>query len=303
MPALRAAGGVPVTLVVERPDGVEYRRTTLPDQGIGGRSLDLPIASTASSGTWRVKAFTDPKRPAVGETTFMVEDYVPDRLEFDLAAPAGKISPDAPAESRRSMAASSMARRRPISISKARSWSAPRRSVRAFRAISSATPREEVNTERQPLADLPQTDDDGKAKFDARSSELPTTERLAAGADQCPSRRIRRRAVERKLTLPVTPATDMIGVKPLFSGRSLGERDNANFDVVLVDPEGKRLAKTGLRYELLKDRQPLSMVPAERLLELRGGEIDEPHCRWPDRCHRCAGCASVAAGDLGPLPA
>ncbi len=29
-----------LTLVVERPDGVEYRRTTLPDQGIGGRSLD-----------------------------------------------------------------------------------------------------------------------------------------------------------------------------------------------------------------------------------------------------------------------
>ncbi len=58
----------------------------------------MPIAATASTGTWRVKAFTDPKRPAVGEATFMVEDYVPDRLEFDLAAPAGKIAPDAPAE-------------------------------------------------------------------------------------------------------------------------------------------------------------------------------------------------------------
>ena len=34
-----AANGVPLTLVVERPDGVEYRRTSLPDQGLGGRSL------------------------------------------------------------------------------------------------------------------------------------------------------------------------------------------------------------------------------------------------------------------------
>ena len=83
-----AAAGVPLTLVVERPDGLEYRRTRCADQGVGGYSLSVPISSAASTGTWRVRAFTDPKRPAVGETTFLVEDYVPDRLEFDLAAPA-----------------------------------------------------------------------------------------------------------------------------------------------------------------------------------------------------------------------
>ncbi|MET0278670.1 MAG: MG2 domain-containing protein, partial [Pseudorhodoplanes sp.] len=93
-----AAGGVPLTVVVERPDGVEYRRALLPDQGIGGRSLSMPIAQTAGSGTWRVKAFTDPKRPAIGEATFMVEDYVPDRLEFELASPTNRIAPGAPAE-------------------------------------------------------------------------------------------------------------------------------------------------------------------------------------------------------------
>jgi uncharacterized protein YfaS (alpha-2-macroglobulin family) len=46
-----AATGVPLTLVVERPDGVEYRRTVVADQGIGGRNLDVPIAATASTGT------------------------------------------------------------------------------------------------------------------------------------------------------------------------------------------------------------------------------------------------------------
>jgi uncharacterized protein YfaS (alpha-2-macroglobulin family) len=34
------------------------------------------------TGTWRVRAFTDPKAPSVGETTFMVEDYIADRIEF-----------------------------------------------------------------------------------------------------------------------------------------------------------------------------------------------------------------------------
>jgi uncharacterized protein YfaS (alpha-2-macroglobulin family) len=44
----------------------------------------------------------------------------------------------------------------------------------------------------------------------------------------------------------------MIGVKPLFSGRSLGEGENATFDVVFAAPDGASLARNGLRYELLK---------------------------------------------------
>ena len=36
---------VPLTLVVERPDGVEYRRAVVADQGLGGRNLDVPIAA------------------------------------------------------------------------------------------------------------------------------------------------------------------------------------------------------------------------------------------------------------------
>ena len=87
-----AAPSAPLTLVVERPDGVEYRRALVPDQGVGGRSLDVPLVSSAMSGTWRLSAYTDPKRPPVGETTFMVEDYVPDRIEFDLSSAASAIS-------------------------------------------------------------------------------------------------------------------------------------------------------------------------------------------------------------------
>src|SRR5205823_13566325 len=44
----------------------------------------------------------------------------------------------------------------------------------------------------------------------------------------------------------------MIGVKPLFAGKSLGEGENAGFDVIVAAPDGKQLAASGLRYELLK---------------------------------------------------
>src|SRR5262249_58533135 len=60
------------------------------------------------------------------------------------------------------------------------------------------------------------------------------------------------RAVERKLTLPVTPDAPMIGVKPMFSGRSLADGANADFDIVVVGPDDKRLARPALRYDLLK---------------------------------------------------
>ncbi len=91
-----AAVGVPLTLVIERPDGVEYRRAVVPDQGVGGRNLDVQIASTASTGTWQVRVYSDPKRPAIGEAAFLVEDYVPDRIEFDLASKATAIAKGTP---------------------------------------------------------------------------------------------------------------------------------------------------------------------------------------------------------------
>ena len=61
-----AVTGVPMTLVIERPDGVEYRRTVVQDQGVGGRALSFPMISSAPTGTYRVRAYTDPKGPAVG---------------------------------------------------------------------------------------------------------------------------------------------------------------------------------------------------------------------------------------------
>src|SRR5271154_2982081 len=93
-----AISGGPLTMVVERPDGVEFRRAVLSDQGAGGRSLALALNSAVPTGTWRVRAFTDPKGNSVGETTFTVEDYIPERIEFELSSKNKQIKPDAPVE-------------------------------------------------------------------------------------------------------------------------------------------------------------------------------------------------------------
>ncbi|MEA2977635.1 MAG: alpha-2-macroglobulin, partial [Alphaproteobacteria bacterium] len=171
-----AALGVPLTLVVERPDGVEYRRAVVADQGVGGRSLTVPIIPTASTGTWRVRAFTDPKRPPVGETTFMVEDYVADRLEFDLAAKSTSISASVPAELTLDgrylygAPAAGLDLEGEVVVS-------PAKERPGFAGYAFGLADEEINAARKPLEDLPQTDANGKATFKVALDKLPTTTR------------------------------------------------------------------------------------------------------------------------------
>ncbi|MCC6778533.1 MAG: alpha-2-macroglobulin family protein [Hyphomicrobiales bacterium] len=246
-----AALNVPVTLVVERPDGVEYRRTLVADQGIGGRALAVPLVASVPTGTWRVRAFTDPKRPAVGEATFLVEDYVPDRLEFEIATTAKGISKARPAE---------------VSVDGRYLYGAPASALEiegevivAPAAERAGFPQyrfglsdEDVETNRQPLENLPETDANGRARFSVALDKVPTTTRPLEARILVRMAEAGGRAIERKLTLPVIPSGAMIGVKPLFSGRSIGEGENAGFDVVLVGSDGASLARPGLRYELLK---------------------------------------------------
>src|SRR5450830_517184 len=246
-----AAPAVPLTLVIERPDGVDYRRALVPDQGLGGRSLSVPIVASASTGTWRVRAYTDPKRPPVGETTFMVEDYVADRVEFDLTSAAGTIGRNTPAQ---------------VSVDGHFLYGAPASNLELAGTVTIAAAAErpgfagyafglfddEVTAVRQELEELPNTNIAGKASFPVKLDKLPATSRPLEAQIEVTMAESGGRAVERKLTLAVAPDAPMIGVKPAFSGRSLADGANADFDVVVASAAGKTIARNGLRYELLK---------------------------------------------------
>ena len=246
-----ASLNTPVTLVVERPDGLEYRRVAVNDQGLGGRSLSVLINSAASTGTWRVQAYTDPKRPPVGEASFLVEDYVADRMEFELSAPAGRLSKAAPAELKvdgrylYGAPASGLSLEGELVIGPARE----RPGLPGYRFGLSD---EEVTTSREAIADMPETDEKGQASFTVSLDKVPVATKPLEAQVIVRMAESGGRAVERKLTLPIVPSVNMLGVKPLFSGRSLGEGETATFDVILATPDGKTLARPGLRYEVLK---------------------------------------------------
>src|SRR5213075_3219358 len=248
-----AVAGAPMTVVVDRPDGVEYHRTVVQDQGLGGRSLSFPMISAAPTGTYRVRAYTDPKGAAVGSTSFLVEDYVPDRMEFDLASPTGKLSKETPAEITLDGRFLYGAPASNLDLEgEIKTKAADTRPGFAGYQFGANDDEDEVKSEQTSLEDLPQTDDDGKAKFTVTLDKVPSTSRPLEAEVTVRLVESGGRAVERNITLPIVPSATMIGVKPLFSGKSLGESENAGFDVIVAAPDGRPLAASGLRYELLK---------------------------------------------------
>src|ERR1700712_1121534 len=247
-----AVTGGPLTLVGERPDGVEFRRAVLPDQGAGGRSLTLPLNSAVPTGTWRARAFTDPKGSSVGETTFMVEDYVPDRIEFDLSSKDKLIKAEAPIELKVDGHFLYGAPASGLQI-EGDMLAAPASGRPGFAGYQFGVADEETTSnERTPIENLPEADANGVATFPVSLAQPPSSTRPQEAQIFVRMAEAGGRAVERRLVMPVAPSAAMIGVKPLFGDKNVAEGDKADFDVVFVAPDGKPLARNGLRYELLK---------------------------------------------------
>ena len=247
-----AISGGSLTMVVERPDGVEFRRAVLPDQGAGGRMLALPLNSAVPAGTWRVRAFTDPKGNSVGEATFMVEDYIPERIDFEVTSKDKQIKVDAPVELRvdghflYGAPASDLQLEGDMLVA-----SADERPGFAGYQFGVAD-EENASNERTPIENLPESDANGVATFPVGLAKPPTSTRPQEAQIFIRMAEAGGRAVERKIVLPVAPAAAMIGVKPLFGDKNVAEGDKAAFDIVFVSPDGKSLARDGLRYELLQ---------------------------------------------------
>ncbi len=86
-----AVEGLPLTAVLSRPDSVEYSRQLVEDQGAGGHVFQLPIAGSAPRGVYRLEMYADLEAPALASKTFLVEDFLPERIDFDLTMAEGPL--------------------------------------------------------------------------------------------------------------------------------------------------------------------------------------------------------------------
>ena len=246
-----ALAGVPLTLVLSRPDGVESRRVLVPDAGLGGHSLALPLLADAATGTWSVAVYADPKDKPIGDTTFLVEDYVPEKLAVDLKPLAQQLRPGQPAEIRTETRFLYGAPGAGLSITGDSTVQAADDPVwPALKGYKAGLTDEKVEPATTELTEAVTTAPDGRATVSVPVAEVTATRPLEARI----ALRVAEpggRALERGVTVPILPKTSLIGVKSTFA--DIADGGSASFDVVTVDKAGQRSAVSGLHWRLSRD--------------------------------------------------
>jgi uncharacterized protein YfaS (alpha-2-macroglobulin family) len=246
----KAVTGLPLTIEVERPDGVVASREVLDDSGAGSYFTAMPLVGDAMRGSWQIRLFADPKADSLGSVTFLVEDFEPERLAFEVSADpgpvaTGEVTPVAVAAKYLYGATA------PGLAIEADAVLRPTSSLAGYPGYTFGRLDDTFETYYEPLGVVGTTDESGNADAEVTIPEpQPTTRPLEA---QIFLRLVdtNGRTVQRSLTRPVLADVDRIGIRPRFdAGEGLAEGSAAGFDIIAVAPTGKTIAKPGLAWRL-----------------------------------------------------
>ena len=246
----RAVAGLPLTLEVQRPDGVIGETVVVSDGGAGGYFQPIELAPEAMRGSWSARIYADPKATPLTTVSFLVEDFEPERLAFEISASDQPVVPDEVTEV--AVAAKYLyGATAPDLAVEADVVLRPVASLPGFPGYAFGRLDDPFQVSREPLGVVGTTDADGNATTEVTVS-LPqaTSKPLEA---QLIMRLVdtNGRAVERSLTRPVEATTDRIGVKPTFaSADGLQGGSEAGFDIIVVGPDGKTVDRAGLEWSL-----------------------------------------------------
>jgi alpha-2-macroglobulin len=249
------ASSVPMTLIISRPDGVEHRRIALTDDALGGREAKVALAGTAMTGTWRAKLHADPKADPLANVSFLVEDFVPERLELKLEPVSKSIAPDEAATVKIAgrylygPPAANLAVEGDIVVKPST------KDVEGYAGYRFGRAEEKLTIVRKPLDGTPNTGADGRVDI---ALMLPAIARTARPLEADILLRLREpggRTIERTVTLPVDPKAARIGIKPLFKGDEVAEGEAARFEVIKLVADGRRAADGALTWTVFRLEQ------------------------------------------------
>lgn len=274
---------LPLTFIFIRPDGVEYSRTVINDGGLGGYLQDLSLPAGVQQGSWTLRVYLDPKGNALAEKTFLVEDYQPERVDYTLKASADALSlarpVDVTVEGRFLYGAPAANQTLEGEI-----IAAPIRNLAGFPGYVFGLVDEGIYPERASLPEGLATDENGVVTFPLALPQLQPTSGLYTSTLITRLVETGGRYVERSLDLPVLPGGPRIGVKPLFSG-GVDEGGPADYEIVLVDENGKQIAGKGItwtlsridrRYQWYRSDGQWNFEPVTSSERVSSGKIDIP---------------------------
>lgn len=229
-----AIDGLPLTLTLSRPDGVEYARRQSDGGVAGGHVFSIPVAPDAPRGTWQIDVKTDPKAPALASQPILIEDFLPERIDFDLALSPQPLrlgdTPQLRIDARYLFGApgsdltiEGQATLRMVSTLDGWPGYQFGRHDEPAEPVSSFFGQERTNAQGSASIALEMPE----PATGSQPMELTVTTRLADGAV---------RPVERQITAPVRPDGAVIGIKPLFDD-VVPEGTEAAFEVIGLTSE------------------------------------------------------------------
>jgi uncharacterized protein YfaS (alpha-2-macroglobulin family) len=256
----RAVAGVTLTAIVIRPDGKEHSRIALADQGLGGNVTQVELPENAMRGSWRIAVHADVKGEPLAETAFLVEDFEPERIDFDVATTAEALDPSAPSE---------------LSIDARFLYGAPAsnlelqgetllkpgRDLAAYPGYVFGLADDPFSATTEPFSGAT-TDEAGHATI---AVALPAAVQSSRPIEAMVNVRVvdtSGRPVERSITLPVLPDMDRLGIKPLFEGAA-GENGPVAFELIAVDKSGERTAARDASWSLYEVRTDFQWYRAD----------------------------------------
>ena len=249
---VKAVANLPLTMDVERPDGVVSSHEVLNDKGAGSYFDALELTKSAMRGAWTVRFYADPNGEALDTVTFLVEDFEPERLAFEITAPDMPIKTGDVTE---------------IGVAAKFLYgaTAPGLDVEADSLVTAVTTLKDhpgytfgrtddsFSSDFEPLGVVGTTDDDGNATAEVTVPAPQTTTRPLQAKLTLRLVDSNGRTIERSLTRPVLADGNRIGIKPQFDeGSGLQQGSAAGFDIITVAPDGKLAAAAGLNWTLSK---------------------------------------------------
>ncbi|MBR9972547.1 alpha-2-macroglobulin family protein [Magnetospirillum sulfuroxidans] len=249
--AAKAIVGRDWIVKITRPDGKEYRRFSVSDQGGGAAHSEIKLPADAARGNWEASIHLDPEGPAAGRLGFEVQDFVPQRLGLTIGERPAFLRPGAaltiPVEARflYGAPASALGGEAQLTLEPD---PAPFPAYKDFRW---GIENEAFDGGRLDLA-VSDTDAQGRTVVSGAVPDGMNATRPLRADIGIAVREPGGRATAEHVYIPLNTRDVALGLRPHFDG-SVRAGQDAVFDLIAVDAGGARKAVTGLEYRLLKD--------------------------------------------------
>ena len=241
----------PVNVEVRRPDEQVSRKFVWEADANGLFQYQLQLAGEAPTGRWQLLLDLGGGRKQVYE--FLVEDFLPERLALELKGSAKPLSPEqnariqvtgrylygAPAAGNR---LSGQAYVRPLREA------VPALPGYQFGAVTETDLNQDLELDEVTL------DQAGKAvlNIESRWAEARSPLQLTVQASLQESGG---RPITRRLEQPIWPAERLPGLRGLFDGEETDSDGPVEFEFLVADREGHKLAADELKVRLVRERR------------------------------------------------